>query len=44
MVTAYQEIRELQQRHNGTADLRTATFISAIDKIARVYTGMGIFP
>ncbi len=44
MVTAYQEIRELQQRHAGKADLRTATFISAIDKIALVYTGMGIFP
>ena len=42
MVSAYQEVRELTKRHN--TDLRTAAFISALDKIAASYTQMGIFP
>jgi len=42
MVTAYEETRELAGRHN--TDLRTAAFISAIDKVAVAYLEMGIFP
>ena len=42
MVSAYQEIRELGKQHD--TDLRTGAFISAINKIARSYLQMGIFP
>ena len=42
MIAAYQDIRGLAQKH-GT-DLRTAAFISAIDKVAVAYKEMGIFP
>jgi len=44
MITAYQEIREVRQRFGGQADLRTAAFISSIDKIAHCYKDLGIFP
>ena len=43
MVKAYNEIREIKRRHEGI-DLRTASMISAIDKIARVYKHRGLFP
>jgi glutamate dehydrogenase (NAD(P)+) len=43
MIKAYHEIREIKQRHDGI-DLRTASMISAIDKIAAVYKHRGIFP
>ena len=43
MIKAYNEIREIQERHEGI-DLRTASMISAIDKIATVYKHRGIFP
>jgi len=43
MIKAYTEIREIKQRHEGI-DLRTASMVSAIDKIARVYKHRGIFP
>jgi len=42
MVFAYNEIRELGKKHD--TDLRTAAFISAIDKVAKSYLQMGIFP
>ena len=42
MVSAYHETRETARRH-GT-DLRTAAYVNAIDKIARVYRERGIFP
>ena len=42
MVFAYHEIHEISQRLN--TDLRTAAFVSAIDKIAVLYNHMGIFP
>ena len=42
MITSYNEIRDVARRH-GT-DLRTAAFISAIDKVAVAYQEMGIFP
>ena len=43
MVKAYGEIREIKQRHEGI-DLRTASMVSAIDKIAKVYQHRGLFP
>ena len=43
MIKAYSEIREIQERHKGI-DLRTASMISAIEKIAAVYKHRGIFP
>jgi len=44
-VSAYQQIREIQQRHGSDqVSLRTAAFVSAIDKVALTYEEMGIFP
>jgi glutamate dehydrogenase (NAD(P)+) len=43
MIKAYHQIREIKQLHEGI-DLRTASMISAIDKIAAVYAHRGIFP
>ena len=43
MITAYQQIREVRNEH-GLDDLRTAAFISAINKIGIMYEQMGIFP
>lgn len=42
MVDAFQEISAIRQEHQ--VDLRTAAFISAIDKIAKAYIDRGIFP
>lgn len=42
MVNAYNEINELRKLHN--VDLRTAAFISAINKVGTMYEQMGIFP
>jgi glutamate dehydrogenase (NAD(P)+) len=42
MAFAYNEIRENREAHG--VDMRTAAFISAIDKIAKSYDQMGIFP
>lgn len=42
MVTAYQEIKEIRDRHK--IDLRTAAFVSAINKIGHSYEQLGIFP
>ncbi|MFQ5670949.1 MAG: Glu/Leu/Phe/Val dehydrogenase [Acidobacteriota bacterium] len=44
MMSAYQQIREIKQRHGERADLRTASLISAINKIAASYQDLGIFP
>ncbi len=44
MSNTYQDLREIYKRYDGKADLRTAAFIDAIDKIALCYTDMGIFP
>jgi glutamate dehydrogenase (NAD(P)+) len=44
MTLAYQEIRETLRRQPGLQDLRTAAFLTAINKVARVYLELGIFP
>ena len=44
MVTAYQEIHELYKRRKKITDMRTAAFVSAIQKIGSDYMAMGIFP
>ncbi|HZT34915.1 MAG TPA: hypothetical protein VFA15_03275, partial [Nitrososphaera sp.] len=44
MVVAYQQIRETKLRNPGMADLRTAAFYGSLEKIARAYWELGIFP
>jgi glutamate dehydrogenase (NAD(P)+) len=44
MILAYHEIREIQRQKGAEVDLRTASLISAIDKIVRSYSDLGIFP
>ena len=43
MIIAYNEIREIWKTRKGI-DLRTAAFISSINKIATSYMELGIFP
>lgn len=42
MVNAYNELNELRKEHD--IDLRTAAFLSAINKVGVIYNQMGIFP
>jgi glutamate dehydrogenase (NAD(P)+) len=44
MINAFREIRAIKDKHNNEIDLRTAAFISAIDKVAQSYMELGIFP
>jgi len=44
MSTAYNEIREVWKRKKNVEDLRTAAFVSALNKIANDYIRMGVFP
>jgi glutamate dehydrogenase (NAD(P)+) len=44
MVDAYQEIRRIKLRLGPDVDLRTASFVDAIEKIAVCYQELGIFP
>lgn len=44
MSSAFQQIRSAQTANPKIPDLRTAAFICAIDKIARSYLELGIFP
>ncbi len=44
MITAYQQIREIMLRKRKVEDLRTAAFVSAINKISSDYLSLGIFP
>jgi len=44
MVRAYNEIREVVKQHGPSMDYRTAAMVVAIDKIARCYEELGIFP
>lgn len=45
MIVAYHQLRDVRDRHGADrVSLRTASFISAIDKVAQSYLDMGIFP
>ncbi len=44
MVVAYNQILETRRRFAKIQDLRTAAFLNAIEKIARTYLDLGIFP
>jgi glutamate dehydrogenase (NAD(P)+) len=44
MIGAYNEIREVYKKKKGVNDLRTAAFISALNKISSDYMALGIFP
>jgi glutamate dehydrogenase (NAD(P)+) len=44
MIGAHQQIRDLARRDPRITDLRTAAFLSALDKVATCYLEMGIFP
>ena len=44
MIKAYQDIRDIKIRLGKGVDLRSASFVDAIDKIALCYGDMGIFP
>jgi len=44
MITAYDEIRKNLKNIEGVNDLRTAAFVTAIQKIVASYSTLGIFP
>jgi glutamate dehydrogenase (NAD(P)+) len=44
MIEAYHGIRDIFKRQDGAIDLRVASMIDAIDKIALAYSDRGIFP
>ena len=44
MVVAYKEIRDALHRQRALLDLRTAAFFVAINKVARTYLELGVFP
>jgi glutamate dehydrogenase (NAD(P)+) len=44
MITAYQQVRETWHKNTAIPDMRTAAFVSSMNKIAGDYVSMGIFP
>jgi glutamate dehydrogenase (NAD(P)+) len=44
MVVAYHEIRDTLNRHPAMRSLRIAAMSRAVDKVARSYLAMGVFP
>lgn len=44
MVTAYHQIRDTWKKYRKVEDMRTAAFVTSINKIADAYVSMGIFP
>ena len=44
MQAAYREIRRTLQAEPRHGDLRTAAYAVAIQKVARSYTELGVFP
>ncbi len=44
MVTAYANIREISKRKRSVKDMRTAAFLSALEKVANDYMTLGVFP
>jgi glutamate dehydrogenase (NAD(P)+) len=44
MIASWNQVRDVWNRHGRKTDIRTAAFISAIDKVAMTYQDLGIFP
>jgi len=44
MIAAFHDLLNTQRQTNGIPDLRIAAFVSAIHKVARSYSELGIFP
>lgn len=44
MISAFDEIAEIRNRRRNVTDLRTAAYISAIEKIGQAYLELGVFP
>jgi glutamate dehydrogenase (NAD(P)+) len=44
MICAYREILEIRNRFRSVSDMRTAAYLCAIQKVARGYLELGIFP
>ena len=44
MITATREIMDIWKSHPGIPDMRTAAYVSAINKVATSYVELGIFP
>jgi glutamate dehydrogenase (NAD(P)+) len=44
MATGYNEISEVLKKNKKVEDFRTAAFICAIEKVARAYLELGVFP
>jgi glutamate dehydrogenase (NAD(P)+) len=44
MVIAFHEILDTWKKNKGIKDMRTAAFVTSINKIAAAYISMGIFP
>jgi glutamate dehydrogenase (NAD(P)+) len=44
MISAFHQIREIQLQNPKISGLRTAAFVSAINKISSDYMTLGIFP
>ncbi len=44
MIDGFHQIREMRKRQGDRIDLRTASMVVAIDKIATTYSDRGIFP
>ena len=44
MIHAYNEIRDILKGDPKIGDLRTAAFVNAINKVARSYVELGVFP
>jgi glutamate dehydrogenase (NAD(P)+) len=44
MTSAFRQIRRIHTANPRIPDLRTAAFVCAIEKIARSYLELGIFP
>jgi len=44
MITAYHEISEVKNQNKKIEDLRTAAFVSSINKVGASYSSLGLFP
>ena len=44
MISSWNQVRDVWLRHGRKTDIRTAAFISAINKVAVSYQDLGIFP